>query len=187
MANPSQTVILRGTTMYAKILGDPVLNYSKDGKEWTMDLVIDAAAVKDLKAYGLTDRVKSREDKYDGKKYVSFKQKELRPDGSANEPIKVVDIHGKPWGGALIGNGSTVDVKFVVRDYGPGKKKGIYPRAVRVLDLVEYGGRDEFPAVDEGDVFFDKAQQVPQPAELAPDFEKDFDLPTEDLDDEIPF
>ena len=44
------TVVLRGTAMYAKVLGDPVLNYDKDGKEWKFDFIPDAQkeTAKDL-------------------------------------------------------------------------------------------------------------------------------------------
>ena len=178
MSKDTQTVYLRGKTMYAKILGDPVLNYSKDGKEWKMDLVIDKEAIKELKAAGIGDRVKSKPDYADGQYYISFKQKELRADGTPNEPIKVVDKTNKPWNdNDLIGNGSTVDVKFVVKDWGAGKKKGVYLRAVRVLDLVRFS-RSEFDDLDENDEFYEEGKS------LAPDFEEDFGV--DKLDDELP-
>jgi len=181
LSKDTVTAYLRGKTMYAKILGDPVLNYSKDGKEWKMDLIIDKDGVKALKGYGIGDRVKSKPDYADGQYFVSFKQRESRADGSPNEPIKVVDGQQKPWDQSkLIGNGSTVDVKFVVKDYGAGKKKGVYIRAVRVLDLVSFN-RSEFADLDEGDEFFTE-----KPEKGTEDFNEDFGIQVDDLDDEIP-
>lgn len=181
MSKDTVTAYLRGKTMYAKILGDPVLNYSKDGKEWKMDLVIDKDSLKELKSLGIGDRVKSKPDYADGQYYISFKQKEFKADGSANEPIRVVDNEQKPWDQSrLIGNGSTVDVKFVVKDWGPGKKKGVYLRAVRVLDLVTFN-KSEFADLSEDDEFF-----TPEMKKGTEDFEKDFNLKADDLDDDIP-
>lgn len=178
MSKDTQTVVLRGKAMYAKILGDPVLNYSKDGKEWKMDLVIDKADIKELKSYGIGDRVKTKDEYADGQPYISFKQREFRTvngEDVPNDPIRVVDSKGNPWDqGKLIGNGSTLDVKFVVKDWGAGKKKGVYIRAVRVLDLVSFA-REEFAPLDESDEFFSPAE------EIAPDFKKDFNI--DDLDD----
>lgn len=179
LSKDTQTVFLRGTTMYAKILGDPVLNYSKDGKEWKMDLVIDKNDIKELKSYGIADRVKTKDGYADDKPYISFKQREMRTvngEEVPNDPIRVVDAAGKPWdSNKLLGNGSTVDVKFVVKDWGAGKKKGVYIRAVRVLDHVSFD-REEFAPLDETDAFFKES--------VAPDFKADFGL--SDLDDDLP-
>ena len=57
----------------------------------------------------------------------------------------------------LIGNGSVVDVQFSVRDYGPGKKRGVYPRVIRVLDHVPYEGSGGLSAVSEEDEYYQKA------------------------------
>ena len=40
MANKPQTAVFRGKAQYAKVLGEPMLNYNKDGKEWKLDLVL---------------------------------------------------------------------------------------------------------------------------------------------------
>jgi hypothetical protein len=75
MATNSVKMVIRGKTSYAKILGDPVLNYSKDGKEWKMDLVIDKDTAKEFKDAGIGDRVKSKPDYLDGQFYVTFKRR----------------------------------------------------------------------------------------------------------------
>lgn len=162
MANKTETHVLRGETSYAKILGDPMPNYAKDGREWKMDLVIkDKDTLKEVKGLGIGDRVKNKENYLDGAPFLTFKQAEMRKDGvTPNQPITVVDAAGNPWPDSkLIGNGSTVDVKFVVMDYGPGKKKGVYIRGVRVLDLVPYEPK-EFDDLDEDDEFYKAAKEA---------------------------
>lgn len=183
----STIAVIRGKTSFAKILGEPVLNYSKDGKEWKMDLVLDPPVVKELKALGLSDRVKKKDDYLDGKSYITFKQRELRPDGTPNEPVRVVDINGQPWDHTkLLGNGTTVDVKFTVRDYGVGKKQGVYIRSVRVLDLVAYN-KEEFAPISEDDEFYKAAKEMADAndAEVDKDFREKFLGETDDLDDEV--
>lgn len=176
------TAVLRGKTSFAKILGDPVLNYSKDGKEWKMDLILPKEAIKEVKALGIGDRVKTKDNYADGQPFMTFKQAELRRDGTPNQPIKVYDIANRPWDESkLIGNGSDVDVKFVVMDHGPGKKKGVYIRSVRVLNLVPYA-QEEFAPIDENDPYF---EQYKATAEETAQFKQDFGL-EDDLDD-VPF
>lgn len=181
MANKVQTVVLRGEAMYAKVLGDPILNFNKDGKEWKLDFKLaDKNSVKELKELGIEDRVKTKENYLDGEPYLTFKQAEFRKDGvTPNYPIKVVDIKGNSWDQEkLIGNGSKVDVKFVIMDFGPGKKKGVYIRSIRVLDLVPYE-KNDFPEIDENDEFFDN---LPKEEEI----HKEDAAFVEDLNDDVP-
>lgn len=187
-----KTVVFRGKASFAKILGDPILNYNKDGKEWKMDLELtDRASVKEAKGLGIGDRVRQKEGYLDGSPFMTFKQAELRRDGTPNQPITVVDPLGKPWNqNTLIGNGSDVDVKFVVMDHGPGKKHGVYIRGVRVLNLVPYE-RQEFEPISEDDEFYKEAKAAEEKAAQADkEFKKDFGLETSDeksLDDDVPF
>jgi len=185
MASKTQTFVIRGKAMYAKILGEPIPNYDKSGKEWKMDLQLtDKNSLKELKAAGIGDRVKTKDNYLDGSPFMSFRQAEYRKDGvTKNEPIKIVDAAGKPWDdNKLIGNQSDVDVKFVKMDFGPGKKPGVYIRAVRVLNLVPYE-KDDFGAITEDDEFFQEAVKVSDE-----EFAKDFGLQgdVDDLDDELP-
>lgn len=188
MANKAVRMVIRGKTSYAKILGDPVLNYSKDGKEHKMDLIISDDVEKEFKAVGLGDRIKSKDNYLDGAKYVTFKQAEFQRSGKANDPIPVVDILGEPWDQKkLIGNGSDVDVTFAVVDHGPGKKNGMYIRQVRVLKLVPYEGGNEAPEINPDDPFFAEAEAArARKAQEEATFKKDFGLddPVSDIADE---
>jgi hypothetical protein len=187
MATNQIKMVIRGKTSYAKILGDPVLNYSKDGKEWKMDLVIDPDTVKEFKAAGIGDRVKSKPEYLDGQDYVTFKQAEFRRSGDKNDPIPVVDILGDEWNAKqLLGNGTDVEVTFAVVDHGAGKKKGMYIRQVRVLKLVPYSG-DAVPDINPDDPFFAEAEAAKaRKAQEEAQFKKDFGLAEDNLDDDIP-
>lgn len=191
------TVTLRGRLMYAKVLGDPVLNYEKDGKEWKFDLIPNnvKAVGKELAGYGIGDRLRSKKTKagdpiHDGEEFMSFRQKEFTSTGKSNDPIEVVDILGKPWNdNTLIGNGSVADVRFAVVDYGPGKKQGVYPRKIRILEHIPYEG-NKFEELSEDDEYFAKAAELAkaeddQKQQEYAQFQKDFDL-EDDLDDPLP-
>ena len=191
-----QTAVFRGKAQYAKVLGEPMLNYNKDGKEWKIDVVFaDEKGIKaEAKKLGIADRVKQKDTYMDGQPYMTFKQAEYKRNGEANERIKITDILGNPWPqDKLIGNGSDIDVKFVVVDYGPGKKHGIYIRSIRVLKLVEYS-KQEFDAIPDDDEFAAEAKALAeQRAREDAQFKKDFTVDetpsfkgtANDLDDDV--
>ena len=184
----STIAVIRGKLNYAKVLGDPVGNPFDDNKNWTFDLILTPDGVKEAKALGIADRIKRREDYLEGQPFLSFRHAELRKDGTPNKPLSVVDIKGQAWNQeTLIGNLSDADVKFAVADFGKGKKKGMYPRSIRVLKLVPYGGKQEFDDIDEDDEFFNEAQAATTvDADRAEredkQFKKDFSL-DDDIDD----
>lgn len=184
MTTTSQTVTLRGKANYAKILESQLSpNYNKDGFEWKMDLIISKETAKELKAYGIADRVKSKDDYVDGRPYLSFKHKELQASGKKNDPISIVDIKGRPWDQKVeIGNESDVDVKFSVVDFGPGKKKGVYIRSVRVLNLVPYT-RQGFDPISEDDPFFKNLEDADGDAATAESQDALADLLDDDVED----
>lgn len=170
-----QTAYIRGTAFWAKIVGDPVPNYSKDGYEWVMDVALDSAGVKEVKALGIGDKIKNKDDERG--QFIQVKQRRERADGGENRAPKIVNAAGRDWNGEKIGNGSKVDVKLSVVDYGKGKKKGVYLQGVRVLDLVTYETQ-EFPSLTPDDEFFAKASTE------APTFGQDF-LGQDPLDDDL--
>lgn len=185
-SNSREIVYLRGKLFWFKALGDPVDNYGKDGKEWPFDLSLDASGVKQAKALKVLN-IKNKDDERGD--FVSFKQK-LREGPDAlpveRQRIRVLDAAGKPWDqDRKVGNGSTADVKFEIRDYGKGKYPGIYPRAVRILDHVEYNS-SEFAPLSEDDEFFSKAQPTEGKFTNEREFREDFGLDTDDLDDDVP-
>lgn len=190
------TLVMRGEIHWAKILGDPVLDYDKTAKEWTFDFIPNdpKGARAELKALGVADRLRAKEGHLDDRDYMTFKQKELRADGTPNRRIDVENITGKEWDQEKkIGNGTVVDVQFVVVDFGPKRYKGVYPRCVRILQHVPYEGKS-FDKIDENDEFY-------QAAKAAEEAEREIAMlsgnagkpqaeapPTDesDLDDELP-
>lgn len=188
------TVFISGKLSWVKVLGDPVLNFNKDGREWTFELEPDEKGLQTLIKHGLTDRIKGRGYNIGTKgqhkernPFIQLKKTEFNRDGNPNTPIRVYDALEAPgnpkqdtdWDKTvLIGNGSSADVKLDIRDYGMGKKKGIYPVAFRVTDHVQYEA-SEFGGMDTSDEF-PVNKKAPKKNTVVEDFGPD-------LDDEIPF
>jgi hypothetical protein len=170
MASAKATEFLTGKLYWAKVLGEPRPNFAKDGREWAFEFEPDEKGVQILKKHKLADRLK---DKYEDRgKFLTLRKPEFNKDGNPNPPIRVYDSEDNEWDKTkLIGNGTRAHLKIDIRDYGVGKKKGIYPAAIRVVDLVQFES-SEFGAMDvpDGD----------RPA--TDDFKKDFGL-----DDDLPF
>lgn len=129
------TVFVSGSVYWAKVVGKPVNNYEGDAKEWTFDFVPDDVTF--LKEHKLLDRLKEARDPIPGD-YLRLKKPELDSEGNKNDPIEIIDSEDNPWDDRLIGNGSRVDLKLTVADWGKGKFKSIWTKAIRVTDLVEY-------------------------------------------------
>jgi len=175
LASSKVTVFIKGTIAWAKVLGEPVLNYNKDGKEWTFEVEPDEAGLQKILQNGLADRVKgggynigTKGQHKDRNPFLQLKRTELNKDGEPNIPIRIYDNENNPWDSSkLIGNGSSADVKIDIRDYGAGKKKGVYPVAIRITNHIpyessEFGGMDGENASRSGkpDVMVDFADEL---------------------------
>jgi hypothetical protein len=203
MAGNSKTVYAKGTIYWAKIVGDQALvsNYDGDGKEWTFEFEPEDPSflkehrlldrLKDPLAYALRLEERGESEKAEAAReaaegrgdYLLLKKPELDRDGKKNTPFNIYDADNQPWGESrLIGNGTKADVKLSIIDWGVGKKKSIYCKAIRITDHVPYesnpfGGMDNEPAKA-----LTKAAaktQKPKTKATADDFAE--------LDDDIPF
>jgi hypothetical protein len=153
MANNS--TLITGKAFWTKILGKPVPKYEQPAdaplkdREWTFDLSVDNATVKVLKDLGLGSKIKNKQD--DMGNYITFKRNATKNDeaNTPNNPIKVVDHHGKPWDSKVsIGNGSTLNVRFNVYQGRKANKPVVL--AVQVWDLVKYNNPNgDFPVKEE--------------------------------------
>lgn len=174
----SVTVFVPGTVYWSKIVGYESLvdNYERTGKEWAYELVPDDTTF--LKDNKLLDRLKDKEDPKNPEKgpYLMLRKPEFTRDGELNKPIPIYDADNNLWDDRKIGNGSRVVAKLVIRDWGKGKKKGIYTNALRVEELVPFEGGGAFSKYDGGD-----STEKPAPkAKTKENF-------LEDLEDDIPF
>lgn len=179
MATGKAVEFLSGRLFWAKVTGNPVPNFGGDAREWTFEFEPDAKGVAILKKHKLDDRLKQKDDPKnpDKGRFLVLRKKEFSMDGTANPPIRIYDSEDNEWDRSkLIGNGSAADVKIDIRDYGVGKKKGIYPVAIRVTDAIAYQS-SEF-----GSMGKDEAEAPAKARKVAP--KGNFDG---DLDDEIPF
>lgn len=190
MASTKQTVFLTGKLSWAKVLGEPRLNYGGDGKEWTFELEPDENSLAKYVKLGLADRIKGKGFNIGTKgqfadriPFLQLKKSELASDGSPNTPIRVYNADNEPWDQkTLIGNGSNGDVKLDVRDYGAGKKMGVYPVAIRVTNHVSFQS-EEFGGMDD--------DEKPAAAKRAPNASQTLSSSAASkstkLDDEVPF
>lgn len=188
-----KTLVIRGEIYWCKLVGaarpytgNP--RYDK-GPYWAVDITPDGASRMKLEDAGLTTGGKSgmgkmREPK--GEKetrketYLTLSINENKADGSKNKPPVIKDAEGNDWDGREIGNGSVADVMIKVVDYGDGVK-GVYYQKMRVLDLVEYEGKD-FEPLSEDDEFFAKGREKAKASQPETDTDNDGDG-----DDDIPF
>ena len=177
MATSKAVEFLSGRLFWAKVTGAPVPNYGGDAREWTFEFEPDEAGLAALKKHKLTDRLKEKDDPKnpDKGRFLVLRKKEFSADGKENQPIRIYDAEDAEWDRTkLIGNGSKADVKIDIRDYGVGKKKGVYPVAIRVTDLVSYQS-SEFGGMEK-DGGTAPAKKPKTKATFG-----------EDLDDDIPF
>ena len=202
MPNQTEIVYLRGKLHWAKVLGEPVDNYDKNGKEWTFDVELDKSGVKQMngiKVQGkLVKNIKNRDDERGD--FVSFKQvyRELAPDRNGDARFTtapdVLDAAGNAWPeDEKLGNGTVADIKFKVVDYGKGKYAGVYPMALRILDHVPYKDQTFAPLSDD-DEYAGKAASItpkskPAQRTVGDIIEESYGGHTapDDLDDDIPF
>lgn len=180
-------IVIRGKVDWAKIVGKarPYTGNPKydKGPYWSVDITPDAKSRALIKDAGITEKLrKPKENDSRKESFISLKLLENRADGEKNDPPKISDIRGQAWDGKLLGNGTVMDIKVKVKDYGSGSEKGVYYQAGRVLSLVPYEGGG-FEALSEDDEFFaagDDGQDVDTSAASASNN-------ADDLDDDVPF
>lgn len=144
---------MTGKVFWAKLLGDPVPNYNRDGHEWTVDFSPDAEGLALIKSLGIGSKLKNKGDERGD--FIQFKQRAVRANGKNNDPVTVVDARNQLWDpDTKIGNESFGEVKFNVVDYGKGKPQGVYLQALRVLEHKPYV-RQEFSPLPEGSKYLE--------------------------------
>ena len=143
-------MIIKGNAYWAKVLGKPAKGYNEGEFEWSIDVTVNAETRKLLAEAGIADRIKNKNDARGD--FIQFKRKSVKYDGTPAKPIRVVDAAGKPWDqDTLIGNGSVVNVQFLINEIplAGGKRVIIKPSvvAIQVWELVPYegGNREDFP------------------------------------------
>ena len=169
-----KTIILHGNVFWCKLLGEPRENNFGE-REWSTDLVPDKEGLATLKQLGLSDRIKDpKEGGAHTGKFIQFRQKELKADGTKSDPIRVVHADNAPWEKAdgLIGNNTEVNLKFSFKDYGKGRKPGAYLRALQVCNLVPFVPVD-FAPIESDEEFFANAEEGKLPEGMEPILDDD--------------
>jgi hypothetical protein len=130
------TVFVTGKVYWAKVIGEPRLNYDGDGKEWTYDFVPDDTTF--LKEHMLLDRLKEDKTGVIPGPYLRLKKPAANADGDKNDPIAIYDTDNVQWDDRLLGNGTEVVAKLTVVNWGKTKKKSLWTSALMVSGLVPY-------------------------------------------------
>lgn len=135
------------------IIRDVTLNYVKVDPEnptepfgtlqWECQIVVPSDRADELEEYGTVKPVKDDPSRV----AINLKRKAVRKDGSANDPVMLVD--GKKQkipANIKIGNGSVGNVKVYRREYDVAGRQGISTilTAIQITNLIEYTGSVDF-------------------------------------------
>jgi hypothetical protein len=129
--------VISGTAYWASITSPN----TKFDPKWTIDVSnLDKAAMKQLDADGLTDKIKNKGD--DRGDFISISRNVTKSSGEPNSAPEVKDAQNKTVLNTLVGNGSKVNVLYRPYDwdnsFGSGKSADL--SAVQIVELVEYEG-----------------------------------------------
>ncbi len=147
--------MLRGTAFWAKVVGNAPKGYADGPAEWSFDVAITGDQAASLVDNGADVYVKTpkNEEDHAGLNYVTFKRPAVKSDGTPAKPFRIVGSDREPWDGkTLIGNGSEINVHYVLNEMTYGKNKGKFKPAalaIQVVKLEPYVGKPEFPTYDE--------------------------------------
>lgn len=139
-------LIVTGTARWAKVqeVDRKYPDEKTGGGSWEITVDLDPESVQAVKKSGHGHRMKETEE---GQKYVKLKRKELKLDGEARTPPKVIDNQTNEFKG-LIGNGSKVKVLAYLY---PNKTTPTQMEAmldtVQVIELVPYKKKEDFQPV----------------------------------------
>lgn len=139
------------------IIRDVTLNYVKVDPEnptdpfgtlqWECQIVVPSSRAEELAQYGSVKPVKDDPSRV----ALNLKRKAVRKDGTANDPVKMVDAKKQDIDPKIkIGNGSQGNVKVYRREYDVAGRQGISTilTAIQVTNLIEYTGSVDFDVED---------------------------------------
>ena len=115
---------------------------------WSIQVEVNDDNRSAIEGAGLN--ISNKED--DRGDFVTIKRKVLRKDGTQRQPPIVKDSQNNLWGGKLIANGSTVNVKAIPFEWTYAGKSGVSAdlAAVQVVDFIEYNEGGDFAPVEGG-------------------------------------
>ena len=120
-ANLGTSIIRDVTLNYVKV--DPDNPTEPFGTlQWECQIVVPSDRAEELAQYGTVKPVKDDPSRV----AVNLKRKAVRKDGSANDPVAVVDSQKKAIPSTIkIGNGSIGNVKVYRREYDVAGRQGV--------------------------------------------------------------
>lgn len=141
-----KTFLIQGSAQWVRVLGAPPAGYDNGPAEWSFDLVLNEKSKKEYLASG-GDPFYVRLDKESGNEFIKFVRKAIKKDGNKSQPIRVVGPDGTDWPQEnLIGNGSTVNVRYSLNPVNSKGTQRMKPSAmaIQVWEYKKYS-KSEFP------------------------------------------
>ena len=137
------SLVIRSAELFWAKLDAPVNPFNAAQPHWELQIrTREKSEAKKWKDQGMT--VTLKEDKDDNGSYyqVNLKRKAFTRDGTARDPVKVVDGQLMPIEAGILGNGSVGNVQIDTYAYTMNGNEGIgfSLKAVQVTKLVEYKG-----------------------------------------------
>jgi len=177
--NESRNALIKNVTFFWTKLNKPVDNYAGDNLQWEVQARVPKARRAELEQFM---KVKEQDD---GTVSCNFSKKAFKADGSAAQPVRLVDASKEPITERdSIGNGSKGNIILMLKDYeiknpktGKVTKSGTscMLTAVQITDLKVYERTNSGNFTD----FDDESEEKPKAKAKA----KKADL----YDDDIPF
>lgn len=139
--------LMTGKIYWAKVVGKPFNKYQSDEKEWSFDLSVDKKTMKQLISEGVPKESFKNKGNEQGD-FLKFARNAVNRDSAPAQPFRIVDAQGNDWGNELIGNGSTVNIKYVLNEKTYKGKNYLKPAclAIQVWDHVKYQPKSPFPS-----------------------------------------
>ena len=153
-------------------LGQPEKKYGVDDTQWSIILVVSEGESKKWVKAKMAMKEKFME--IDGNETPVIKLKKdthWKKSGEDKTPVRVVDMYGQDLDPRVIGNGSTVNVQYSVRDWDFQGRTGRTAElvAVQVSELIEYKGGKGSSTANEFDFLAREASELEDDLDLDED------------------
>jgi hypothetical protein len=154
--NEATNAIIKDVCLFWAKLDKPVEPFGT--LQWEIQIRFPKKRIKEMEQYG-----KVKETDAAGVYSINLKKKAVKKDGEPAMKVKLVDRTGQEVDSKILGNGSTGNVKVMLRDYEIRGPKGNVTKegtqvmlvAVQVTDLIEY-----VPKANGADFDFDDEEPV---------------------------
>ena len=132
--------VLKGKKAFWLKLSTPEKKYMSEETQWSIVLHLSDKESRTMLKKKLITKERFNDDDVPFVKVT--RSTHWKKSGDEKTPVKVVDMYGQDLDPRSVGNGSTVNVQYSVRDWDFNGQKGKSMElvAVQVVELIEYTG-----------------------------------------------